>query len=97
MSYQLTCEVHEIHAGAAREGIAALVGHFGERGPHLPPITKEDFGEFKSCQVVLYTHPAFYEKRQISISGEEAVVLGFAAELRKQYAANKNGIEWKSP
>ncbi|MEK6846248.1 MAG: hypothetical protein AABY26_05790 [Nanoarchaeota archaeon] len=97
MSYQLTCEVHEIHAGAAREGIAALVGHFGERSSHITPITKEDFGECRGCQVILYTHPAFYENRQISLRGEEAAVLNLATELREQYAANKHGIEWKSP
>lgn len=97
MSYQLTCEVHEIQAGAAREGIAALVGHFGERVSHIPPITKEDFGEYRGCQVVLYTHPAFHEKRQISLVGEETAVLSFVAELREQYAANKHGLEWKSP
>lgn len=97
MSYRLICEVHEIHAGAAREGIAALVGHCGEISSPIPPITKEDFGEYRGCQVVLYTHPAFYEKRQISLMGEEAAVLDFAAELREQYVANKHGIEWKSP
>lgn len=92
-SYKLKLEVTELHAGAIRDGLEKVIGHKGDTTLPNSRITKEDFGVYEKCRVVLYIHSITNNQGEVFVEGDsQEAVKSVVAKLKDTYQKNRQGI-----